>query len=359
VHFPDAVRRLESVVLPPWATITEAVRRLERAGTGALLLCDADRRLTGVLTDGDVRRAILHRVPFDSPCQMIATATPVVAPDGVTLEEALRLLDAGREFVLNQLPLVDEYGVAVGLLLRSDLLSREGLPLAALIMAGGFGTRLLPLTEHTPKPLLPVGNRPLLDRIVGRLQRAGIREVVVSTHHLAEQITRHLGNGDSDGITVRCVSEEQPLGTAGAVRLVGELREPLLVINGDILTGVDFRAMLAFHKALAADMTVGIRRCELEIPYGVLECDGARVSAVREKPRSSFVINAGVYLLEPRAVREVPEGRRFDMTDLLARLLARGATVAAFPIVEYWLDIGQPADYEQAQADVRTMDLEI
>src|SRR4029077_8550469 len=155
-----------------------------------------------------------------------------------TLEEALRLLDAGREFVLNQLPLVDEYGVAVGLLLRSDLLSREGLPLAALIMAGGFGTRLLPLTEHTPKPLLPVGNRPLLDRIVGRLQRAGIREVVVSTHHLAEQITRHLGNGDSDGLTVRCVSEEQPLGTAGAVRLVGELREPLLVMNGDILTGV-------------------------------------------------------------------------------------------------------------------------
>jgi NDP-sugar pyrophosphorylase family protein len=277
----------------------------------------------------------------------------VVAPPDVTPEAALRLMDSAREFVVNQLPLVEPDGVAAGLLLRSDLAPRDSLSLKAVIMAGGFGTRLLPLTERTPKPMLPVGDRPLLDRTIGQMRSAGIRRVVLSTHYQADQISDHFGDGGRHGVAISYLSEDEPRGTAGALTLLGDVSEPLLVINGDILTGIRYDELLAFHREQRAEVTVGVRQCDLEVPYGVLECTGARVRDLREKPHFSFLINAGVYILEPSAQREIPIGNRFDMTDLIRRLLEAGRSVACYPVVEYWLDIGQPADYVQAQADVR------
>jgi dTDP-glucose pyrophosphorylase len=349
----EARSRLASTVVVPTTSIADAVRHLEIAGTGALLVCDEQGRLRGLLTDGDIRRAILNSVPFTQACGTIAAADPVVAPVDVTPDAALRLMDTAREFVLNHLPLVDGAGVAVGLLLRSDLAPRAALSLSAVIMAGGFGTRLLPLTERTPKPMLPVGGRPLLERTIGQMKGAGIRRVVVSTHFQAEQITRHLGDGAAHGVAISYLSEDRPLGTAGALRLLGEVTEPLLVINGDILTGIRYDELLAFHREQRAEVTVGVRQCDLEVPYGVLERTGARVRSLREKPHMEFLINAGVYLVEPSAQREIPPDGRFDMTDLVQRLLDAGRVVACYPIVEYWLDIGRPADYVQAQADVQ------
>jgi dTDP-glucose pyrophosphorylase/CBS domain-containing protein len=353
MSFPEALARLESATIAPTAPISEALRRLEVAGTGALMVCEADGKLCGLLTDGDIRRAILGGVAFGNPCLMIASTQPLVGRADLSHADALRLMDTGRDFVVNQLPLVDEQGNAVGLLLRSDIAIQHPLPMSAVIMAGGFGTRLLPLTERTPKPLLPVGDRPLLDRTIHRLQRSGIHEIAVSTHYLAEQISSHLGNGESHGVHISYISEDRPLGTAGALRLLGQPTEPLLVINGDILTGIRYEEMLRYHREEGAEVTVGVRRCDLEVPYGVMECEGSSVRAVREKPHMSFLINAGVYLLEPSVHQEIPEDRRFDMTDLIQRLLDQGRKVACFPIVDYWLDIGQPADYEQAQADVK------
>jgi dTDP-glucose pyrophosphorylase len=349
----EAHARLRSCVIRPSASVRDAIRQLEIAGTGALLVCDERGALEGLLTDGDVRRAILANVPFSDPCGTIAKAGPVVAPPDVTPEAALLLMDSAREFVLNQLPLVGDEGIAVGLLLRSDLAPREGLSLSAVIMAGGFGTRLLPLTERTPKPMLPVGDRPLLDRTIGQMRRAGIRRVVLSTHYQADQISAHFGDGAKHGVSVSYLSEDRPLGTAGALRLLGEVAETLLVMNGDILTGIRYDEMLAFHREQRADITIGVRPCDLEVPYGVVDSAGARVRGLREKPHFTFLINAGVYLLEPAAQREIPADGRFDMTDLIRRLLDAGRPVACYPIVDYWLDIGQPADYAQAQADVQ------
>jgi dTDP-glucose pyrophosphorylase len=340
-------------VIAPAAPISDAVRRLEVAGTGALLVCDADARLQGLLTDGDIRRAILNHVPFTRSCGSIAKLDPLVAPVEITPEAALHLMDTGRDFVVNQLPLLDANGVAVGLLLRSDLAPSAGLALSAVIMAGGFGTRLLPLTDHTPKPLLPVGDRPLLDRTITQMRRAGIRHVAVSTHYRADQIADHLGDGTAHGVAISYLAEDRPLGTAGALRLLGQVDEPLLVVNGDILSGIRYDEMLAFHREQQAEITVGVRQCDLQIPYGVVECDGAAVRGLQEKPRQSFLINAGVYLIEPTVQRDIPPHERFDMTDLIQRLLDQGRPVACFPIVEYWLDIGQPADYLQAQMDVQ------
>jgi NDP-sugar pyrophosphorylase family protein len=194
----------------------------------------------------------------------------------------------------------------------------------------------------------------LVERTIDRVRGAGIRRVIVTTHHLEERITSYFGNGRAHGVDIRYISEERPLGTCGGLKFVEETTEPLLVINGDILTGVNFREFVAFHQRHRADATVCVRKYDVQVPYGVVECDGTWVRGVREKPLVSVFVNAGIYLLEPSVQRYIPDGQRFDMTDLISRLVADRRPVASYPIVEYWLDVGQPADYAQAQRDVET-----
>jgi len=346
----DPADRLTSVLISPHASISEAIARLERAGTGALLLCEEEQKLAGILTDGDIRRAILRGMSFERPCSAIASRDPVVASPSMSQADVLCLMDS---FDVNHLPVVDADRLIVGLLLRSDLVTLDRPALSAVIMAGGFGTRLLPLTEQLPKPMLPVGDRPLLERTIERLREAGIHRVNITTHYLSEQIVNHFGDGRAFGVEMNYVTEDRPLGTAGGLKLMEALDEPLLVMNGDIMTAVDVRDMLAYHRKHGADVTVGVRPYELQLPYGVIECSGSYIHSVREKPLLSFLVNAGIYLLEPSIHRYIPDGQHFDMTDLIQRLIEEGRLVASFPIVEYWLDIGQHADYEQAQEDIK------
>lgn len=349
----DIEKRLERVIVPPQIPISEAISILDHAGMGILLLCEAGRKLVGVLTDGDIRRAILRSVSFEEPCIKISSRDPVVGPPEVTPTEALHLMDHNRQFVVNHLPVVNEDGRVVDLILRSDLVSDDVMRLSAMVMAGGFGMRLRPLTEELPKPMLPVGGRPLLELIIGQLRQAGIRRVNVATHHQPEKITEHFGDGRYFGVEINYVKEDRPLGTAGALGLMEAPKEPLLVINGDILTRVDFRAMLTYHREHSADLTVGVRQYDMQVPYGVIECEGPYVRQIREKPLLKFFFNAGIYLLESSVHGYIPNGQRFDITDLIQRLLDEGRPVISFPIVEYWLDIGRPVDYEQAQEDVK------
>lgn len=354
----DAMQRLEEVTVAPSLSIDRAVQRLDAAGTGALLVCEPDGVLMGLLTDGDIRRAMLRGTPFREQVLAIMTRTPAVGSAKITLAEALRLMDEALGFQVDQLPLVDESGRATGLVLRRDVVTRDHIDLSALIMAGGFGKRLLPLTETVPKPMLPVGDRPLLERTIGHLRRTGITRVAISTHHLANSIREFFGDGTAHGVDLRYLHEGAPLGTAGALRDLSDAEGPTLVVNGDILTGVDFEAMLRFHREQRADLTVGMRRCELELPYGLLDCDGPRITSVREKPRQAFWANAGIYIVEAAARQLIPPEGRFDMTDLIEVALNADHPVAGFPIVEYWLDVGQPGDYVRAQADAAAQDAE-
>jgi len=221
-------------------------------------------------------------------------------------------------------------------------------------MAGGYGRRLLPLTESTPKPMLPIGDQPLMELMIGQLRDAGIRRVNVTTHFEPEKIRDHFGDGARFGVDMNYVSEERPLGTAGALRLIEPGGEPMLIINGDILTKVDIRAMLDFHNDHKADLTVGVREYDFQVPYGVVETAETRVVRVNEKPVYRFFVNAGIYLLQPALEEFIPSSERFDMTDLIEQLVAAGRTVVSFPIMEYWLDIGRLADYERAQQDVKS-----
>jgi NDP-sugar pyrophosphorylase family protein len=257
---------------------------------------------------------------------------------------------ARKPWKLNHLPVVIE-GRPVGLILRADLMEMDELPLKAVIMAGGFGTRMQPHTNDMPKPMLPVGGKPMLEHIVGQLRDSGVKQMQITTHYKAEMIHDHFGDGSSHGVKVDYVNEDCPLGTAGALGLLKLQQSPFLVMNGDIVTKLDFRKMLDFHKEHKAEMTVAVRQYEMSVPFGVVETQGVNITKITEKPATAFLVNAGIYLLEPKIIEIIPAGQKLDMTDLIDISLAQGLRVVSFPIVEYWLDVGTPMDYERANEE--------
>jgi dTDP-glucose pyrophosphorylase/CBS domain-containing protein len=346
----DASELLDAVALLPSASIAEAIAHLDKAGTGALVLCTPDRMLVGLLTDGDIRRAILRGVSLETPCETIASLEPLTVNNSMRATEALELMVKND---INHLPVVDAAGCVIRFLLRRNLAQRSSADLTAVIMAGGYGKRLLPLTEQLPKPMLPVGDRPLLELTIQQLRRSGIRDISLTTHYLPESIVQHFGDGSAFGVRLSYLKEDHPLGTAGGIRLMKRTCNPFIVINGDIITGVPFREMLDFHRKHHALLTVGVRKYEVEVPFGVVDLDEVYVNQIREKPSFNFFINAGAYLLEPETYDFIPSGRRFDMTELIQTLIDAGKVVVSFPIMEYWLDIGRHEDYVKAQEDVR------
>lgn len=349
---------VSALFVSPASSIREAIARIDRSSSGIALVVDADRRLVGTITDGDIRRALLAGTDLETSTQELldrkpapAPKVPTTAPLGTSQADLLELMNRHD---LRHVPLVDETGRVEGIALLSEFVKAYELPLRALVMAGGFGTRLRPLTDERPKSMLPIGDRPLLEVIVNQLQQAGIRRVNLATHYKADLIERHFGDGGRFGLDIGYVNEDQPLGTAGALALLAQSNEPLLVINGDILTEVNVAAMLEFHRANRADMTVAVRPCEIQVPYGVVETSGVAITRVDEKPVIRYFINAGIYLLNGDLCRFVPAGERYDMTELINRVIAEGLNVISFPLREYWLDIGRSEDYERAVSDSET-----
>ena len=346
----DAAELLEIVKLAPSASMGDAITQLNKAGTGALVLCTADHKLAGLLTDGDIRRAILRGVALSAACEDIASREPLTVDGSTSASEALELMVKND---ISHLPVVDASGCVIRFLLRRNLAQRGTADLSAVIMAGGYGKRLLPLTEQVPKPMLPVGDKPLLERTIQQLRRSGIRDISLTTHYLPESIVEYFGDGSAFGVRLNYLKEDYPLGTAGGIKLMKRIDNPFIVINGDIITGVPFQEMLNFHRKHHASLTVGVRKYEVAVPFGVVDLEEVRVSSIREKPSFNFFINAGIYLLEPDVHDFIPPEQRFDMTELIQRLIEAGKVVVSFPIMEYWLDVGRHEDYAKAQEDVR------
>jgi len=343
---------LQGFLVSGQVSLREAMAMIDRNNKGIVLVVDPEQRLQATITDGDVRRAILAGISLDSPVQILTerrSEAPITAPAGTLGAELLRRM---QERSVRQLPLVDAAGRVVELVTLDELLPTERLPLEAVIMAGGAGTRLRPLTQDTPKPMLPIGGRPMLERLIEQLRGAGIHRVNISTHYKREVIENHFGDGTGFGVAVTYVKETEPLGTAGALSLMQAPTEPLLVVNGDLLTRVDFRAMMHFHREHKADLTVAVRQYDVHVPFGVVETNAESVTKLVEKPVLNFFVNAGIYLLEPHIHQFIPNGQRYDMTELIQRLLAQQRRVVSFPVLEYWLDVGQHADYARAQTAV-------
>ncbi len=350
-------KNLETLCILRKSTIGDAAARMDRSRLGVVLVVDGEGRLLGTITDGDLRRAMLAHMSLSDSVKAILDSkigSPYAQPITASLSDGpeifLRLLQDNN---ILHLPVLDGDQKVVGLVTLEEFLPERLQSFQAVIMAGGRGSRLQPLTEHTPKPMLPIGDRPLLEIIIEQLRQAGVKRVNLTTHRNGEKIADHFGDGQKFGVELRYVEEDRPLGTAGGLGLMEPPNETVLVMNGDILTQVDLKAILAFHRAQGSELSLGVKRYEVEVPFGLVECDGPVVRRISEKPMLNLFVNAGLYLLEPIVYRYLPNGEFCHMTDLIQRLLASGRAVVSFPIHEYWLDIGRPADYEQAQRHVK------
>jgi dTDP-glucose pyrophosphorylase/CBS domain-containing protein len=343
------------LLVTPSMSVQQVMECINRNAKGIALVVDEALRLIGTITDGDIRRSILSGMNLDLPVQQLLdrreqNPMPLTARVGTPDSELLHMMTTRN---VRHIPLLNEEGQVVDVALLSELVKEYEPPLLrAIVMAGGYGTRLRPLTDELPKPMLPIGDRPLLEIIVNGLREAGIRQVNLATHYKSEIIAEYFKDGHDFGVDIRYVKEDQPLGTAGALSLLEESDEPLLVINGDILTRLDFHAMLNFHREHNADLTVAVRQYEFRVPYGVIDTDGVAVTGISEKPLVRQFINAGIYLLNPAIRRLIPNGQHYDIPDLIQQLIKDCRPVVCFPIREYWLDIGKSDHYDQARIDV-------
>ena len=349
-HSPN----LRAILARPDQPISDAFKILSATEQGIVLVVEADHRLVGTVTDGDMRRAVLERLDFSLPISTLLAKkkgtrfeNPITALPGQSPEAYLKILKKNE--VLH-LPVVDAEGRVLDLLCLDDLMPDRDLSVQAVLMAGGQGKRLMPLTEKTPKPMLPVGNQPLMEIIIRNLRKSGIRKVKITTHHKSEEIVSHFEDGKKFDIEVSYLDEKEPLGTAGALGLLEKTKETLLVMNGDILTDMDFRSMIAFHKEHEADCTVAVRKYDVKVPYGVINCEEEVITDVIEKPVYNLFVNAGIYLIEPSVLGPMRKKAEYcDMPDLIKRFIAQKKTVISFPIMEEWIDIGHHQSYEEAQ----------
>lgn len=339
----------QNLCVAPATTIRQTIETITKNGCQVALITDGDERLLGIATDGDIRKALLRGATLETPVGEAMNASPIVARAGIGRAAALDLM---RLRAIRHLPVVDRAGRLAEVVFLDDLLVGP-LPAPAVVMAGGMGTRLRPLTEEVPKPLLRVGGRPLVEILIEHLRRSGVSDVLVAVHHKSAMIREQLGDGARLGVHLRYVEEPEQLGTIGALGLIRPpLAAPFFVINGDILTKCDFRAMWEFHRAEGAKVTVGVSLHQVDIPYGEFTLHGTRIMRVEEKPRKEFPVNAGIYLLDPSVIGLIPPGRHFDATDLIGLLLERELPVSAYLIREYWLDVGRPDDLRKADRDV-------
>jgi len=343
--------------IAPETPIKEALRLFKDDSNGIMFVLNDKRILLGILTDGDFRHAMACGLDIDAPCCEIMNKSPLTGKEGISLADAKELLKKNKSAILFYLPIINQDGVLVDVIARNDLTTQSDLPLKAVIMAGGLGSRLGELTRNVPKPLLKIGqDKPLLEHIVCQMKRHNIQDIVISTHHMGEQIHDYFEDGSQWNVNISYVNEDSPLGTAGALSLLEDKTKPLLVMNGDILTSINLDAMWQYHVEHKAALTVACRQYDMPIPYGVIDMnEEGYIEGVREKPSHSVRVNAGIYIVNPEIVEQIPVDKFKNMTDIIKECCDQDHTVSSFIIHEYWLDVGQPKDYKKAQEDYKNV----
>ena len=337
---------LSDLLLSPDDSLLRAIKAIDDGNVQIALVVNHNGFLIGTVTDGDVRRALLHGGNFDAPVESIMNKKFFSLPESATNKDALALM---RRETLHQIPALDEAGKVIKLFLLEDLITANNRPNSVVIMAGGEGKRLRPLTNECPKPMLRVGEKPLLEIIIEQCIEAGLQNFYLAVNYLKEQIKSYFADGSRWNIQINYLEEISPLGTAGALSLLPEIpREPLLVLNGDVLTRINFESLLRFHQDHNAAATLCVREHSTQIPYGVVETSELNVLRIDEKPFLSHYVNAGIYLLDPTLIRLAIPNEYLDMPNLLQLAMESNERVLAFPIHEYWLDVGHPGTLDKA-----------
>lgn len=339
--------RWKKTLVPATSTIVEVIRNLEQSGLQISLVVSEDGSLLGTLTDGDIRRGLLRNLDLNSPVESLVYRSPLVAPRDLARETVLQIMQANKK---NQMPIVDENRRVVGLHVWDELMVPAERPNLMVLMVGGRGERLHPLTQNCPKPLLQVHGRPILEHIIERAKMEGFSRFVLAVHYLGHMIEEHFGDGSRFDVQIEYLREESPLGTAGAIGLLDRRPDAAFVVsNGDVLTDIRYGELLDFHYRHAATATMAVRRYEWQHPFGVVETSGMEIVGFEEKPVLRSYVNAGVYVLEPEALEALAPTERCDMPTLFSRIKERGRSTIVYPMHEPWLDVGRVEDLERAR----------
>jgi len=346
------IENYKSLAVAVDSALVEAVKVLEKeAQFGLVTVVGPGERLEGTVTDGDVRRALISGVSMLTPVVEVMNRSPVTVRKDVGVSK-LRALCIEHGIV--GIPLVEGDGRLAGIFFDAEVDQRRELDAPVVVMAGGFGKRLAPITNSIPKPLVKVGEKPILERLVEQIADAGFRKIYITTHYKAEMIEDYFGDGSSWDVNIGYVREEKPLGTAGALGLLKKelVRGPSIVMNCDLLTRVNLNALLEFHQQSDAVATMCVRQYDFQIPYGVVAVSGSELSSIIEKPVRSEFVNAGIYVVTPRFIRNIPTNTASNMPALIEDVSQRSEKVAVFPIHEYWRDIGLTSELASAKREL-------
>lgn len=332
-------------------TIREAIRIMDAGALKIALVVDDALHLLGTVSDGDVRRGILKGYSLDDYVYQVMNTSPAVVLQNAGRDNILALM---RRKQVHQIPVVDQAGILVGLEIIDTIIATTKQNNWVVLMAGGLGTRLKQLTKDTPKPLLKIGGKPILETILENFIDQGFCRFFISVNYKSELIESHFDDGSRWGVQIEYLRENKKLGTGGALGLLPKRPSaPLLVMNGDVLTKVDFSQLLDFHREHKAEATMCVREYDFQVPYGVVKVDNHRIIAIEEKPVQCFFVNAGIYVLEPHTLDLVPPNVFFDMPSLFENLIEQKMEATVFPVREYWLDIGRMDDFDRANEDFR------
>ena len=331
-------------------SIIDVMRIIDKDSLKIACIVDQEMRLKGIVTDGDIRRALIGGVSLTAPISVAMNTDPTTVGTDYDHNKLLIYL---KENSLLHMPIV-ESGKLVNLVTLEELLAPRRKDNPVFIMAGGFGTRLRPLTDNCPKPLLKVGEKPILETIIDSFVSHGFHNFYISTHYLPQMIMDYFGDGSHKNISIKYIHEEHPLGTGGALGLLpkDEINSPLIMINGDILTNVNFSHLLEYHNSSSSCATMAVREYDIKVPYGVVNIVGEHIKDIVEKPTHTFFVNAGIYVINPEVIQEVENSVKIDMPTLLENKIKLSKDVGVFPIHEYWLDIGQLDEFKKAQLDI-------
>lgn len=332
------------IILKSSDTLESAIKVLHIGGLQIALVLDSKGKLLGTVTDGDIRRALINHLEMDSLVGEVMNINPATSLNSDSPDEIMLRM---KNRNLLHMPILDKKGLLVGLETLKNLTYDKKYDNPVFLMAGGFGKRLQPLTEETPKPLLKVGGKPILETIISRFVKSGFHNFYISTFYKSQMIQEYFGDGSSWGINITYVEENKPLGTAGAIGLLPKdiPNLPILMMNGDVLTKVNFEHLLQFHLKLNAIATVCIREYDIQIPFGVVEIKDQKALNFVEKPVKKFFVNAGIYVFNQEMISKVKVDSYIDMPDLLEKQVAGGKNVNVFPIHEYWKDVGHIEEY--------------
>ena len=340
------MKNFKNILLNPTSTIKEALQIIDRGAMQIALVIDENENLIGTLSDGDIRRGLLKDLELTDTIETIIYKTPTVCSIEDTKEKILEIAVAKKIY---QIPIVDGKGKLVGVEEVDELLKPQNKINKVVLMVGGLGTRLRPLTENTPKPMLKVGNRPILETIILNFKKYGFTNIILCVSYKADIIKEYFKDGSHFGVNIEYVYENKRMGTAGALSLIKDkLTESFFVMNGDLLTNINFEHMMEYHLSNKSIATMGVREYDFQIPYGVVNVDAENILSIQEKPVYNYFVSGGVYVLNNKVLDFIPNDEFYDMPTLFEIIIGKNMKSVSFPIREYWLDIGRMEEFEKA-----------